>query len=44
VLGVQPVSFEHWAELLALALVLLAVMELYKSLRRGSGPVATPAG
>ncbi len=44
VLGVQPVSFEHWAELLALALILLAVMELYKWLRRGSSPVAAPAG
>jgi magnesium-transporting ATPase (P-type) len=33
VLRVQPVSPAHWAELLALALVLLATMELYKWLR-----------
>ncbi|HEB28804.1 MAG TPA: HAD family hydrolase, partial [Porticoccus sp.] len=30
VLAVQPVSAEHWLELLALALSLLAVMELHK--------------
>ena len=43
VLGVQPVSFEHWAELLALALVLLAAMELYKWLRPWRGPAVAPA-
>ena len=34
VLGVQPVSLAHWAELLALALTLLLAMEAYKRLRR----------
>ena len=34
VLAVQPVSAEHWLELLALALSLLAVMELHKWFRR----------
>jgi len=43
VLGVQPVSFEQWAELLVLALILLAVMELYKALRRLPGPAAAQA-
>ncbi len=33
VLGVQPVSPEHWLELLVLALSLLAVMELHKWFR-----------
>ncbi len=40
VLGVQPVSFEQWSELLLLALILLAAMELYKWLRRWRGPQA----
>jgi len=43
VLGVQPVSFEQWAELLVLALILLAVIELYKALRRLPGPAAAQA-
>jgi len=34
VLGVQPVPLEHWAELLALALVMLIAMELHKAYRR----------
>ena len=34
VLAVQPVSAEHWLELLALALTLLVVMELHKWFRR----------
>jgi len=34
VLGVQPVPMQHWAELLALALVMLVAMELHKAYRR----------
>jgi magnesium-transporting ATPase (P-type) len=30
VLGIQPVSFEHWLELLGLALTVTIVMELHK--------------
>jgi len=36
VLGVQPISLESWAELLGLALVLFAALELHKAWRRGS--------
>lgn len=36
VLGVQPVSLEHWIELLALALVMLFAMEAHKRCRRYS--------
>jgi len=36
VLGVQPVPLQHWAELLALALVMLVAMELHKAYRRRS--------
>lgn len=43
VLGVQPVSFEQWAELLVLALILLAVMEGYKALRRLPGAASAQA-
>ena len=39
VLGVQPVSPAHWAELLVLALVMLFVMEAHKISR-----AALPAG
>jgi calcium-translocating P-type ATPase len=34
VLGVQPVSFMHWLELVPVALVILLVMELHKWIRR----------
>lgn len=34
VLGIQPVSVQHWLELLALALTVLFVMELHKAVRR----------
>jgi magnesium-transporting ATPase (P-type) len=37
VLGLQPVSFALWAELLMLALVLLLAMEAHKWLRRSRG-------
>lgn len=36
VLQVQPVSFEHWLTLLPLAIGLVVVMEIYKSLRSRS--------
>jgi magnesium-transporting ATPase (P-type) len=35
VLSVQPISAAHWMELLGIALVILAAMELHKLLRRG---------
>ena len=35
-LGIQPVSFEHWLELLGLALLLLAAMEVHKAWWRRS--------
>jgi Ca2+-transporting ATPase len=34
VLQIQPVSPQHWLELLGLALSLLIVMELHKAIRR----------
>ena len=34
VLGIQPVSIQHWAELLLIALSLLVVMEFHKWFRR----------
>jgi Ca2+-transporting ATPase len=34
VLHIQPVSSQHWLELLGLALTVLVVMELHKILRR----------
>lgn len=34
VLHIQPVSLEHWLELLGLALTVLIVMELHKAVRR----------
>jgi len=34
VLGIQPVSLEHWANLLGLALSILLVMEIHKLLRK----------
>jgi Ca2+-transporting ATPase len=34
VLHIQPVSLEHWAELLGIALIVLVVMELQKYVRR----------
>lgn len=34
VLHIQPVSLQHWIQLLALALVLLVVMEIHKGIRR----------
>jgi hypothetical protein len=34
VLHVQPISPQHWLELLALALTVLGIMELHKALRR----------
>lgn len=34
VLGIQPVSLQHWLELLGLALTLLLAMELHKYLRK----------
>ena len=36
VLGIQPVSFEHWTELLGLALLLLVAMEMHKAWWRRS--------
>jgi len=36
VLHIQPVSPQHWFELLGLALTVLVVMELHKVVRRGS--------
>jgi Ca2+-transporting ATPase len=36
VLGVQPVSLAQWGTLLAVALVMLAAMELHKTYRRGT--------
>lgn len=35
VLRVQPVSFDHWLELLGLALIILVAMELHKAFRGG---------
>jgi Ca2+-transporting ATPase len=46
VLHIQPISPQHWLELLGLALTVLVVMELHKALRRrlavsnGSGSLA----
>ena len=37
VLGVQPIALAEWAELLLLALALLAVMEMHKGWRRWRG-------
>jgi hypothetical protein len=34
VLHIQPISPQHWLELLCLALTVLVVMELHKALRR----------
>jgi hypothetical protein len=34
VLHIQPVSFEHWLELLGLAFTVLVAMELHKLIRR----------
>ncbi|TAK83739.1 MAG: HAD family hydrolase [Betaproteobacteria bacterium] len=42
VLGVRPVSFGLWLELLALALVMLAAMEAHKRLRRRRPDAARP--
>ena len=34
VLRIEPVSFEHWTELLGMALVILLSMELHKLVRK----------
>jgi len=34
VLHIQPISLEHWLELLGLALSVLVVMEFHKAIRR----------
>jgi hypothetical protein len=34
VLNIQPVSPQHWLELLGIALTALVVMELHKAIRR----------
>jgi hypothetical protein len=34
ILNIQPVSLQHWLELLGLALCVLLVMELHKAVRR----------
>ena len=34
VLHIQPVSLEHWGNLLAIALSILLVMEVHKAVRR----------
>ncbi|MBC8519398.1 MAG: HAD-IC family P-type ATPase [Gammaproteobacteria bacterium] len=42
VLGVQPISFEHWLQLLGIALLLMVVMEIQKKINRhhpGNGPL-----
>jgi len=43
ILGIQPVSFEHWLELLGLALVLLIAMEAHKAWWRRSQLLPSPA-
>ena len=34
VLDIQPITLQHWMELLCMALIVLVAMELHKTIRR----------